>query len=136
MEKIKMTYVDFANVAIALANEVEFETEALKQAFIDKANDLIAANEKKAEYNKEKRAGQSRVKPETKELAAKIKAVLTDNPLTSAEIAALVDKDLTALRIANVIKYADGVVKTKVVRAVENSKGLLQEKEFVAYKLG
>lgn len=131
------TYSQFAlDVIAVISGELEL-TQELAENIIDKANDLAVQQAKKAEYaathpSKSKAKGASE---KTKAMAAAIKGVLTSEPMTAAEIASALGTDLTALQVANAVKYIDGAVTSKVVRETVSKTGLKSEKFYTAYAL-
>ena len=132
------TKVDFANSVIALVNgEIELTPE-LSENLIDKAYALLQVEANRKAYaethpSKSKAKGAS---DKTKALAKAIVGVLSATPLTSDEIAKAVGQDITALNIANALKYADvEIVKSKVKRTKVNSKGCSVESLYTAYAL-
>ena len=135
MEK-KYTYVDFAQEVIALVSEMDIE-KAVADRVIDKAQALLATQLKKAEYSAThpKKSTAKGAGEKTLALVAELKTVLNATPMTSAEIAKALGKELNPLQISNAIKYIDGVKSEKVVRATKNSKGLTAEKLYTAYSI-
>ena len=131
------TYSQFANDVIAVVNgEIEL-TEELRENISAKANDLAVQQFKKAEYAKEhpsktKAKGASE---KTKALAEAIKGVLTFEPMTASEIAVALDTELTALQVANAVKYIERVTSSKVVREAVGKNGLRSEKLYTAYAI-
>ena len=132
------TKVDFANSVIALVNgEIELTPE-LSENLIDKAYALLQVEENRKAYaethpSKSKAKGAS---DKTKALAKAIVGVLSATPMTSDEIAKAVGQDITALNIANALKYADvEIVKSKVKRTKVNSKGCSVESLYTAYAI-
>ena len=131
------TYAQFANDVIAVMNgEIEV-TDELRTLITDKANDLAVQQFKKAEYaathpSKSKAKGASE---KTKALAEAIKGVLTSKPMTASEIAVALNTDLTALQVANAVKYIDKVASSKVVRETVGKNGLRSEKLYTAYAI-
>lgn len=131
------TYAQFANDVIAVVNgEIEL-TEELRELISAKANDLAVQQLKKAEYAKEhpsktKAKGASE---KTKALAEQIKAVLGVEPKTGAEISQAIGVELSALQVANAVKYIEGATSTKVVRETVGKNGLKSEKLYTAYAL-
>lgn len=134
----KYTYAAFASDVIALAaGEIELTAE-LSAKLSAKASDLLTAQTKKAEYNA---AHPSKSKPkgasaETMAKANAIAAVLSDVPMTAAEISDACHTNYTALQVANAAKYIEGIKTCSVVREVVNKKGLKAEKEYTAYSIG
>lgn len=133
----KYTYAAFARDVMGVVNgEIELTAE-LSAKMSAKANDLLTAQEKKAEYNathpsKTKPKGAS---PETTERANNIRAILSAEPMTAAEISAKLGVDYSALQVANAVKYISGVKSCKVVRTTTNAKGLKAQKEYTAYSV-
>lgn len=129
------TYAQFANDVIAVVNgEIEL-TEELRELISAKANDLAVQQLKKAEYAKE-HPSKSKAKgasEKTKALASAIKGVLTSEPMTASEIAVALDTELSALQVANAVKYIEGVTSSKVVREAVGKNGLHSEKLYTAY---
>lgn len=131
------TYSQFAVDVIAVMNGEKEISADLTDLMVAKAQDLLLQQEKKAEYakahpSKSKAKGASE---KTKALAESIKGVLTSEPMTSAEIAKALNAELTALQVANAVKYIEGVTSSKVVRESINSKGLRSEKLYTAYAI-
>lgn len=134
----RYTYANFAADVIAVLNgEIEV-TDALKSRMIDKAQALSVAQANKAAYNAaHPKAGKAKgASAETQAKADAIKGILTDDPMTAAEINAALGTDYTALQVANAAKYIDGIRSTKVIRPFVNGKGLRSEKEYTAYFIG
>lgn len=128
----RYTYVDFATDAIALANAEEI---ANKEVFIKKAQDLIAGQEKKKEYNaaNPKKNTAKGASEETMLKANLISTVLNSKPMTTVEINATLKTEYTALQVANAVKFIEGATSVKVIREIVNAKGLRMEKEYTAY---
>lgn len=138
MAKITYTYSNFASDVIALADGILEMTPDLAEKMRAKASDLLATQATKAAYNaahpsKSKAKGASDV---TKTLAKDIEDVLTSVPMTGAEIAHALGKELNALQISNAVQYIPNAKKTLVIRSVTNSKGLRAEKQYAAYYIG
>ena len=134
----KYTYAAFASDVIALAaGEIELTGE-LAAKLTAKANDLLTAQVKKAEYNATHKSTKAPkgASAETMAKADAIREVLTAEPMTAAEISAAVGTDYTALQVANAVKYIEGVKSCKVVRETVNAKGLKAQKEYTAYSIG
>lgn len=68
-------------------------------------------------------------------MANRIAAVLSETPMTAAEINATLGKEYTPLQIANAVKCISGAAATKVRRMVRNTRGFQVEKEYAAYSL-
>lgn len=133
----KYTYLMFGEEVKALCKgEIEVTPELIERV-IAKADDLIATQTAKKEYNAKnpKKAAAKGASEETRAKANAIQSVLTATPMTSAEINTALKADYTALQVANAVKFIEGVQSTKVVRKTINSKGLAQEKEYTAYYL-
>lgn len=140
MEKTtsKYTYAKFAEDVIRVANgEVQLTAE-LSARLTAKANDLLTAQVKKAEYNAAHKSTKTPkgASAETKAKADAIAAVLSATPMTAAEISAAVGTEYTALQVANAVKYIDGAKSCKVIRDTVNAKGLKAQKEYTAYFIG
>ena len=133
----KITYMEFAGNVIALMNgELEI-TDSLKSEMINKANDLISTQERKAAYNKERavKTGKTRVSTETLAAAEQIRNILSDEALTGAEIAERCGQAWTALAVSNYCKHIEGVEKVKVTRQILTPAGNTTDREYTAYKL-
>ena len=131
------TYSQFAVDVIAVLNGEKEISADLTDLMVAKAQDLLLQQEKKAEYakthpSKTKAKGASE---KTKALASAIKGVLTSKPMTSAEIAKALNTELTALQVANAVKYIEGVTSSKVVREAVGKNGLRSEKLYTAYAI-
>ena len=134
----KYTYAAFASDVIALsAGEIEL-TDELAAKLTAKANDLLTAQVKKAEYNATHKSTKAPkgASAETMAKADAIRKVLNATPMTAAEISTAVGTDYTALQVANAVKYIEGVKSCKVVRDTVNAKGLKAQKEYTAYAIG
>lgn len=134
----KYTYTDFASDVIKLANgEIEL-TADLSAKLTAKATDLRTSQMKKAEYNATHKSTKAPkgASAETMNKANAIGKVLSNNPMTAAEISAVVGTEYTALQVANAVKYIDNVKSCKVVRETVNAKGLKAQKEYTAYYIG
>ena len=134
----RYTYAQFGLDIIALAKgELELTPE-LSIKLMEKAQALVNAQEKKAEYNAThpKKSSAKGASTATQEKANAIKGVLGAEPMTAAEINEALGTDYTALQVANAIKFVEGAQSTKVVRRTTNSKGLTAEKEYTAYFIG
>lgn len=131
------TYSQFAVDVIAVVEGEKEISAELAELMVGKAQDLLLQQEKKAEYakthpSKSKAKGASE---KTKVLAEAIKGVLGATPMTSAEIAKALGQELSALQVANAVKYIEGVTSSKVVRESVNAKGLRAEKMYTAYAI-
>lgn len=67
--------------------------------------------------------------------AKAIASVLSETPMTAAEINAALGADYTPLQIANAVRCISGASASRVIRMTVNAKGLLREKEYAAYAL-
>jgi len=68
-------------------------------------------------------------------IAKRIAAVLSETPMTAAEINTALGEEYTPLQIANAVKCISGAAATKVRRMVRNTRGFQVEKEYAAYSL-
>jgi hypothetical protein len=130
----RYTYITFANDVLAIVNGAEVTAE-IKERVTLKANDLIATQTAKAEYNKAnpKKSTAKGASEATKANGAVILSVLTAEPMTASEICAVAGVELTALQVANAVKFLEGVQSAKVIRETVNAKGLRAQKEYTAY---
>ena len=128
----KMTKREALEIAIEFLGETECSAEV-----IEKLEGMVAQEVKRAEYSKEHRKPAAKKGPSeaTKIIAAEIGAILTDTPMTTAEINDVLGTDYTALKVANAAKFIPGVVATKVVRPTVGKNGLRAEREYTAYFL-
>lgn len=134
----KYTYTQFAAEVMGIVKgEVEI-TAAVAERVYNKAAALLATQENKAAYNAThpKKSAAKGASADTAAKAEAIKAVLSDTPMTAAEINAALGADYTALQVANACKFIPGVVTSKVIRTTTNSKGLRADKEYTAYAIG
>lgn len=67
--------------------------------------------------------------------ARQIAAVLSEAPMTAAEINTALGEEYTPLQIVNAVKLISGAVATRVTRVVRNTRALEIEKEYAAYYL-
>ena len=134
----RYTYADFAAEVISIVKGDTEITDAVRDRVIEKALALSLAQANKAAYNAaHPKAGKAKgASAETQAKADAIKGILTDDPMTAAEINAALGTDYTALQVANAAKYIDGIRSTKVIRPFVNGKGLRSEKEYTAYFIG
>lgn len=111
--------------------------EAKRNAIIEKLLKKQEQVAKRAEYSKEHRKPATKKGPTeaTKAIAAEIGAILTDMPMTTAEINEILGTDYTPLRVANAAKFIPGAVTARVVRPTIGKNGLRAEKEYTAYFL-
>lgn len=134
----KYTYLMFAeDVKKLCKGEIEVTPELIEKVTA-KADDLIATQVKKQEYNAKnpKKTAAKGASEETKAKATAISGVLTAEPMTADEINTALGTEYTALQVANAVKFIEGVQSTKVIRSKKNAKGLTQEKEYTAYFIG
>ena len=68
-------------------------------------------------------------------IANRIAAVLSETPMTAAEINTALGEEYTPLQIANAVKFISGASATRVRRMVRNTRGFQMEKEYAAYSL-
>ena len=140
----RYTYSQFANDVITMANIfLDGEQPELSLDFekiIDKANKLLEQQARKAEYNANKRAENAgkpkELSDKMKDLIALIKPAIPkgkENAVTGADINRITGSELYAMQISNACNHIPNCQKTKVIREVENNKGLKQEKEYTAY---
>lgn len=137
MAEKKERYTDamLYNDLVQIVDAADLE-EAKRNAIIEKLLKKQEQVAKRAEYSKEHRKSTaSKVTEATKAIAAEIGAILTDTPMTTAEINEILGTDYTALRVANAAKFIPGAVTAKVVRPTVNKAGLRSEKEYTAYFL-
>ena len=128
----KMTKREALEIAIEFLGETDCSAEV-----IGKLEGMIAQEVKRAEYAAtHKKPSQAKGPGEaTLAIAKEVESVLTDTPMTSAEIAEALGKDYSPLRIANAAKYIAGAQSQKVVREVVGKNGLRQERQYTAYFL-
>lgn len=136
----RYTYVSFGNevvdvVASALTNKLIDAMQA--ERMIDKANALIATQEKKSTYNaaNPKKSTPKGASEKTQAVANALASVLTDIPMTTAELNEALGTTYTPLQVSNAIKFVPNWAKETVVRDVVSPKGLKSQKEYTAYKV-
>lgn len=137
MAEKKERYTDamLYNDLVQIVTVADLE-EAKRNAIIEKLLKKQEQVAKRAEYSKEHRKPTaSKVSEATKTIAAEIGAILTDTPITTAEINDVLGTDYTALKVANAAKFIPGVATARVVRPMVNKAGLRMEKEYTAYFL-
>lgn len=137
----RYTYSQFAEDVLELIECVdilEFGMDYEKMS--EKARALIEQQERKKAYNANKRAENAgkpkELSDKMKDLIALIKPVIPkgiDNAVTGADINRITGSDLYAMQISNACTHIPNCQKTKVIREVENNKGLKQQKEYTAY---
>lgn len=142
MAKSKLTYRQFAELAISLARGEEIDNFDVEQ-FIEKAEALIAQQERKSEYSKaNKKPSVSKVSQKTMDNAAAVLAVLTPELQTTAEINAAAGLSLEPLAVSNAIRYIERertIVKGKKVEQtsrVKDGQTLTSDTLKTAYALG
>ncbi len=130
------TYVDFAEDVVALTEGMEFTAETLEK-IRNKAFAFMATQTKKAEYNAThpKKSSAKGASEKTVATATAVRAVLSAEPMTGAEIAVATGLELTALQVANACKYIEGVTSCKVIRDTVTKSGLKAQKEYTAYTI-
>ncbi len=134
----RYTYLTFANeVKEILEGTLEITPEVVER-MTAKADDLIAAQTAKKEYNaaNPRKSAAKGPSETTKALAEKISEVLgkgEETARTAAEINALLETDLSPLQIATAVKFVEGATSCKVIREALNNKGLRSEREYTAY---
>jgi len=130
---VKITYAEMAEelINILQGEEQQIDNELL----INKLQDLKATQERKAEKAKSNPKTPKGASEKTLENGKIVKALLTNEFLTGAEIIEKGNLDFSVLQVATYLKYQDGIEKGKKVVTVTNSKGLKAEKEQTAYKL-
>lgn len=143
----RYTYAQFATDVVELVSRLEEMTagDELSADFdfdkmFEKAQTLLEQQNKKAEYNANKRA-QAAGQP--KELSEKMKALIAlvkpaipkgeENAVTGADINKITGENLYAMQISNACAHIENCMKTKVIRETTNNKGLKQQKEYTAY---
>lgn len=138
-----MTYIEFAQEVMDLTetlkkNTTNMDTMKKLEILRQVAERLFKAQTKKAEYSKTHPAKSKATGASEKTLAtcAELKAVLTNEFQTGAELNEAANTSYTPLQISNAMKYIDGVTSAKVVREITNAKGLTAQKEYTAYKIG
>lgn len=141
----KMTYLEFAQTLVDLLDEgdiLEFISEDISEAFIEKADDLLFREQSKADAakNKPKKASKSKVSEATKALAEAIKPHLTDEFLTAEELGELAGLELDGkmgwTAIFYLMKQGMNIEKGKKVASYTNKEGLTQQSMRTAYRLG
>lgn len=134
----RYTYINFANDAKILATG---GTIADTAKFLAKADDLIATNTKKADYNatNPKKTAPKGASEATRATADNIMSVLgnsVETALTASEINEKLGTEYTALNVANAAKFIEGIQTAKVIRTTTNAKGLTAQKEYTGYFVG
>lgn len=134
----KYTYAMFAQDVIDCMKGNMTLTPERAALMLNKAEDLLGSQKKKAAYNAEHKSTKAPkgASAETQAKANAIASVLTTTPMTAAEISAAVGTEYTALQVANAVKYIKGANSCKVIRDTINSKGLKAQKEYTAYFIG
>ena len=131
----RYTDKEFFNDVLDLLETADLPDEKIG-AMTAKAMAKLEQLEKRADYSKNHRKpAVSKVSEETKALAAEIEAVLTDTPMTAAEINEALGADYTALKIAGAVKQIPGVKTEKVIRETVNKAGLKAERPYTAYSI-
>lgn len=127
-----ITYKVFAEWAIALASGEEIDGYNA-ELFIEKAQKLLEREDKKSEYSKSnKKPSVSKVSDTTIANAEKILAVLSTEPMTTAEINAATGESFEPLTVSNAIRYIEretAIVKSKKIEDVIRKKNGVECKE-------
>jgi hypothetical protein len=131
----KYTYINFAEDVIGILTGTVEVTQEVGERMIAKAQDLINTQSNKAAYNKAnpKKNAAKGASEDTMNKANAIAAVLSDTPMTAADINTALGTEFTALQVANAVKFIDGAQSCKVVRTTVNGKGLKADREYTAY---
>ena len=137
----RYTYSQFAKDVLELLASVDVTDFGLdSESMTEKANALIEQQERKRAYNANKRAENAgkpkELSDKMKDLIALIKPAIPkgkENAVTGADINRITGSELYAMQISNACSHIPNCQKVKVIREVENSKGLKQEKEYTAY---
>lgn len=137
-KKEQYTYMDMVTDCTNYISASADIPAAKKEQILDKLNALADSYTKKAEYAATHRKPSKAKGPsaETKERAEQIKGVLTDNPMTTAEINVALGTNFSALQVANAVKYLDNVQTAKVIREAISKDGLRADRQYTAYFLG
>ena len=130
------TYTDkqFFMDVLDLIEEADLD-DVTRGAMVAKANGKLDQLAHRAEYaaTHRKPSQAKGASDATKALAAEIGAVLTDTPMTTAEINEILGADYSPLRVSNAVKYIPGVVSQKVVRETVDKNGLKVERQYTGY---
>ena len=137
----RYTYSQFAEDILELLESIDISEFGLDyEKMSEKARALIEQQERKRAYNANKRAENAgkpkELSDKMKDLIALIKPVIpkgVDNAVTGADINRITGSELYAMQISNACTHIPNCQKTKVIREVENNKGLKQQKEYTAY---
>ena len=134
----RYTYITFAEEVKALIEGKLEITDEVAARITEKADALIATQEKKSAYNKNnpKKSTAKGASETTKANADAIMAILgytEDAARTARDINAELGTDFTALQVANACKFIPNIQSCKVVREVVTTKGLRAEKIYTAY---
>lgn len=140
----KMTYLEFAQLLVNLLDEgdiLEFISEDISEAFIEKADDLLFREQSKAEAakSKPKKASKSKVSEATKAIAEAIKPYIGEDFLTAEELGELAGLELDGkmcwTAIAYLMKQGMDIEKGRKVASYINKEGLTQQSMRTAYRL-
>lgn len=131
----RYTYISLGQDVIAVLEGKLEVTDEVRTRMVEKAKALIDTQTTKKEYNAKnpKKSTAKGASEETKAKANAIAQVLTDVPMTGAEINSAIGAEYTALQVANACKFIPGVESVKVIRDTVNTKGLKSQKEYTAY---
>lgn len=134
----RYTYITFAEEVKGLIAGTVQLTPEIATRVTEKANDLIATQSAKKDYNANnpKKSTAKGASEETKAKADLISSVLpnsADTAMTASELNETLETEFTALQVANAVKFIEGATATKVIRETVNGKGLKQQKEYTAY---
>ena len=127
----------FEDVADLLTGEVALE-ELPTDSMMEKVEAKLAQLEKRKEYaaTHKKPAKAKGPSDATKARADQIAAILSAEPLTTAEINQVLGTNYSALQVSSAMKFVDNVKTQKVIRMTEDSKGMKAEKPYTAYFIG
>ena len=136
-KKEQYTYAQMVEDLQGYVEISEIIPEAKKAQILDKLAALAESYAKRKDYAATHRKPSQAKGPgeATLAIAKEVESVLTDTPMTSAEIAEALGTDYSPLRIANAAKYIAGAQSQKVVREVVDKNGLRQERQYTAYFL-
>lgn len=133
------TYTDkqFFMDVLDLIEEADLD-DVTRGAMVAKATGKLEQLEKRAEYAASHKKPSQAKGPSaaTKERAALIESILTHDPVTTADINRILGTEFSALQVSGALKFVDNVKSKKVVRMVEDSKGLKTERQYTGYYIG
>lgn len=133
----KYTYADLYTDIIAVCNNADYAIPAaIADRMREKAEQGLEAQARRAESAATAtRKKVSKVSPETMLKVSQIKAVLSGEFMTTAEINEKLGSDFSPLTVSNCMKYIEGWEKGQKIMTVTDSKGLVQQKLYAAYRL-